>query len=176
MNFIVSIGSNLFIGTSGLITYQDEKGVNKEFFRVREIYRARSENSSYLTIDCDIKDEEGRREVKLFKNHPVANDDEVKIERTNTSVRVTRNDVSLVIQVVQLEFETFIETATDFIKNNIPKELTIDAVLDITGTFFISGHTVKATESEIIIPGGTISGNISIGTGGMYIGPNGFGI
>ena len=59
------LGSDLFYGTNGVLTVQiDNKVV--EFFRIREIYRVRSEGS-FLAVDCDIKDKDNIREIKLFR-------------------------------------------------------------------------------------------------------------
>ena len=69
MTFGIDLGSNLFIGTSGIMSVETDTGL-KEFFRIREIARARV-FGSYIVVDCDIKDGTGQREVKLFKSRSV---------------------------------------------------------------------------------------------------------
>ena len=78
MKYAIMLGSNMFIGTNGVFTVEIN-GKLKEFFKVREIFRERSEGS-YLTVDCDIKDSENKREVKLFKSRPVVVDKKIQIE------------------------------------------------------------------------------------------------
>ncbi len=100
MAYAVLFGSNLYVGTTGVLTVTDKDpstGQDKttEFFRIREIDRKRS-LGSYLVVDCDIKDPNGNREVKLFKSKPVAGSADVEVLNPGRAVEVRRADGSLV--------------------------------------------------------------------------------
>lgn len=77
MKYVIMLGSNMFVGTNGIFTVEID-GKVKEFFRIREIFRERSEGS-YLTVDCDIKDLDNEREIKLYKSRHVAGDDKIEL-------------------------------------------------------------------------------------------------
>ena len=61
MKYGIMIGSNIFIGTSGILNLETIDG-NKEFFKIRELQRIRSKGS-YIVVDCDIKEPNGNRIV-----------------------------------------------------------------------------------------------------------------
>ncbi len=63
------LAQNMFFGSNGVLNVEINSKV-VEFFKIREIYKVRSEGS-FLAVDCDIKDRDNIREIKLFKSKPV---------------------------------------------------------------------------------------------------------
>lgn len=170
------IASNVFIGTNGILS-TDVEGRPHEFFRIREIFRARSEGS-YLAVDCDIKDHEGKREVKLFKSNPVAKSDEVEVKVNKTATIACRQDGEVIIKIVQEEINTPVEEFPIVkqlmlgwpaaLKERI-KGMQIDAVIKITGNFSIGAYQLIIDENVLSINGTRIGANTKFGTGGIRL-------
>jgi hypothetical protein len=186
MNYLVMLGSDMFYGSNGVLTVQIENKL-VEFFRIREIYRARSEGS-YLTVDCDIKDNDNVREVKLFKSKPVAENDKIIYSIDHKETIVKRQDGSLIIKIEQielnntplLEFEPVKKTLSNFpptmleiIKLQL-NSITIDAVIKITGDFYAGKHHLIIGNDYSMIGGIKIGGNLKMGKGGIKLTNNGF--
>lgn len=169
MKYAVMLGSDLYIGTTGILTVT-VKGKRKEFFRIREIYRARS-SGSYLAVDCDIKDADGIREVKLFKSKLVATESDIKVTHLDQSIEVYRDDGSIIIKVEQL----------DPIEVNLPPGSpgatilkSMGAILRITGDFYAGSHHLIITENQLQVGGLTMVGNVKVGGGGLSLSESGF--
>jgi len=186
MNYLVMLGSEMFYGTTGVLTVQSgDKLV--EFFRIREIYRVLSKGS-YLSVDCDIKDNDNIREIKLFKNKPVVKDESVQVAFNIRETSARRKDKSLIIKIEQyelnntplLEFEPVKKSLSGYrpeqleqIKKEINK-ITIDGVIKITGDFFAGSHHLIITDDYSLIDGLKTSGNLIIGTRGIKLAKNRF--
>ena len=172
MKYAVVFGSDMYIGTTGVLGYEDNNGNVKEFFNIREIYRERS-NGSYLTLDVDIKDIDGSREVKLFKSKPVVESPNVIVKYEKKRTTVTREDGTIVIDVEQLEPNDPSLPHSGPVKE-ILNEYQLDAVIRITGNFAVVNYQIKATTENIQIGGTTFSGNLAVGTGGLVLRQSGF--
>ena len=140
MKYAIMLGSNVFIGTNGVFTVEIN-GKLKEFFKVREIFRERSEGS-YLTIDCDIKDSDNKREVKLFKSHPVVADENIQIEIDKKILIAKRLDGSLIIKFEQIENDNPTLPKSGPIPERL-KTNPVDAILRITGNFYAGDFKVN---------------------------------
>ena len=171
MKYAIMLGSNMFVGTNGVFTVEID-GRLKEFFRVREIFRERSEGS-YLTVDCDIKDSDNEREIKLFKSRPVAGNNRIEIESNKTHLVAKRPDGSLIIKVEQIENDNPTLPKSGPI-SNLLKQNPVDAILRITGKFYAGNFKVNIDNENMQIGGITLGGNLAVGTGGMRITPMGF--
>ena len=173
MAYAVMIGSDLFIGTTGVLTVEIE-GKMVEFFRIREIFRVRSEGS-YLAVDVDIKDLDGVREIKLAKNNPVAGDGFL-ITHNKTETRIQRANGSTVICIEQFAPDKKLIPNLERIEELIQqgKIPSIDAVIRITGDFYAGKHHLKINDKETVIGGLTLGGNISVGTAGIALTNMGF--
>lgn len=149
MSYAVLLGSNCFVGTSGILSVTANDKAT-EFFRIREIDRARS-SGSYLAIDCDIRDAEGKREIKLFKNRPVAESPDVKVLNPGGSVEVYRADGTLVIKAEVLDRDAInLDGLWAPIRDRVVAELEkIEEVLSLTGEFQAGPYRVSATPSEL---------------------------
>jgi len=174
MTYGIMLGSNLYIGTNGVLTVTDEnsstgKSQTKEFFRIREIDRKRS-HGSYLVVDCDIKDPNGNREVKLFKSRPVAASPEIEVLNPEKAIEVRRRDGSLVIRVEELGREALNIRSSDPIASAIEK---IEAILRITGDFQAGTYRVRADKNQMQVGGIVFSGNVKIGGGGLHLSEKG---
>jgi len=161
MKYGVLLGSNLFIDTFGTLSYIDENQKLKQFFKVKEIWRQRSEGS-YLALDVDVKDIDGNREIKLHNSKPVAEGD-VNCDRTETGITVRRDDGSLVIKVEQLDPSALILENRPLIMKAL-KDLALDAIIKITGGFTIQGVNVTINDETIDVGGFSMSGNFVGGT------------
>lgn len=174
MTYSVMFGSDLFIGTTGILTVTDKDpstGEDKtmEFFRIREIDRQRS-SGSYLVIDCDIKDPDGDREIKLFKSRPVAGSPEVEVLNQGKAIEVQRANGCLIIKVEEVDSDTLISTASSSVVEALAN---VKTVLRITGDFQAGPYRVRADNAKLQIGGMTISGNVHVG-GGIHLTPMGF--
>lgn len=169
--YAVIHGSDMFIGTSGILSYEID-GRLKEFFKIREIDRNRSEGS-YISVDVDIKDIDGNREVKLFKSKPVVASEDVKISYTKEQTTVRRPDGSIIIDI-------------ELLRNNDPSlpsagpvrqaldSYKLDAIIRITGNYMAGKHKVQSTTEKTTIGYITMGGNLAIGTGGIVLRDMGF--
>jgi len=171
MKYAIMLGSNMFIGTNGVFTVEIN-GKLKEFFKVREIFRKRSEGS-YLVVDCDIKDSDNKREVKLFKSNPVVADENIHIESDKGNLIATRTDGSLIIKVEQIENDNPTLPKSGPIPGLL-KTNQVDAILRITGDFYAGDFKVSMDDENMQIGGISLSGNLNVGTGGMRITQMGF--
>lgn len=171
MKYAIMIGSNMFIGTNGVFNVEIN-GKNKEFFKIREIFNERS-NGSYLAIDCDIKDSDNEREIKLFKSKPVVKEDSVTIQKSEKTLTAYRPDDSIIIRIEQLD-----STDSSLPKTGpIPQQLganPVDAILRITGDFYAGNFKVHADNSIMKVGGISLGGNLSVGTGGIRLTQKGF--
>ncbi|MFI0431029.1 hypothetical protein [Mariniflexile sp. HMF6888] len=171
MKYAIMLGSNMFIGTNGIFTVEIN-GKLKEFFKIREIFRERSEGS-YLVVDCDIKDSENKREVKLFKSKPVVADENIQIESDKKILLAKRSDGSPIIKIEQIENDNPTLPKSGPISEEL-KTNQVDAILRITGNFYAGDFKVDIDDVNMKIDGIMLGGNLSVGTGGMQITPMGF--
>ena len=169
MAFGIMIGADLLIGTNGVMVVETDSGP-KEFFRIREIDRARS-GGSYLVVDCDVKDAHGNREVKLFKSKPVAGSADVNIEKGTGFIELTRTDGSRIIRVEEVSKDDPSLPSSGPVQEYLPQ---LDGVLRITGEFVVGAHQVCATKDATRIDNLHLSGNVMIGTGGIRLRASGF--
>jgi hypothetical protein len=167
MKYAVIFGSDIYIGTTGVLGYEDNKGKVKEFFTVREVYRERSDGS-YLALNVDIKDIDGSREVKLFKSKPVVESPNVIVKCDKKRTTVTREDGTIVIDIEQLDPSDPSVPQTGPMREMLNKNQ-LEAVIRVTGNFAVGDYKVKATTENIQIGGMTIGGNLSVGTGGLVL-------
>ncbi|NJC27640.1 hypothetical protein [Neolewinella antarctica] len=171
MKYAIMLGSNMFIGTDGVFTVEIN-GTLKEFFKVREIFRERS-YGSFLVVDCDIKDIDNKREVKLFKSKPVAADENIQFGFNEKEISATRPDGSVIIKIEQLKDDDSTLPKSGPIREQL-KENPVDAILRITGNFYAGDFEVNIDNESMKIDDATVNGNLSIGTGGMQITRQGF--
>ena len=171
MNYGIILGSNLLIDTQGILKVF-ENGKQQEFFRVRELHRIRSEGS-YLVLDCDIKDYDGTREVKLFKSKPVANNPKIVVTKLDKGIKVCRDDGTTIIQVEEITVNSLPETLArsiahwrdeakrvESLQAMIKQIDTIEAFLEITGNFKAGSFNIQASQNELVIGGAKLVGNI----------------
>jgi len=171
MNCAVVFGSDVFIGTTGVMSYEQD-GKIREFFRIRELFRERSEGS-YLAVDCDIKDEQGNREIKLAKSRPVAGGGDIEVVANPSFTEVKRPDGSIIIKIAQLDPNTYKIPVVDDEVNIMLEKAQINAIIRITGKFTVGNHVVVADEEKTKIGGFTFSRNLSIGGKGIILSGNG---
>lgn len=169
--YAIVFGSDMFVGTNGILTVEIE-GKMIEFFKIREIHRVRS-IGSYLSVDCDIKDNENHREVKLAKSRPVVTSDTITVHYDHRLTHVTREDGSTVIKIEQIESDDPSLPKNGPVYNALHHE-TFDAVIRITGDFFAGPFHLKADEKILHIGGISLSGNLMVGTGGLRLTSMGF--
>lgn len=170
MLYGIILGSNLFIGTNGVLSYKEGNKIIP-FFRIREIFRERSPGS-YLAVDCDIIDNSGNREVKLAKSKPVVGSEHISVTCERGETTVIRNDGSLVIKIEQIDNEAANLPSqgpvAEFLEHN-----ELDAIIRITGDFNAGSIPISVDTDRVLVGSITIGGNLSIGSGGITISKNG---
>ena len=167
MNYGVLLGSNMMLGASGVLTVVEDDGKAKDFFRLREIDRARSEGA-YIVVDCDIKDVDNNREIKLAKSKPVATSKEISVECTKVATTVVREDGSLVIKVELLspDDESIPTLGPPKMREQINKMINeLDAVIRITGSFYAGSKLLVMDNDQMKIDQSTLACNIKSGPG-----------
>jgi hypothetical protein len=169
--YAIVFGSDMYIGTNGILTVQID-GKLVEFFRIREIFRERS-SGSYLTVDCDIKDKDNVREVKLAKSRPVVQSDIITVHYDHKETHVKRDDGSTVIRIDQIEKDDPTLPQTGPVHDALFKE-SFDAIIRITGEFYAGQHKLIVDNETLKVGGITIWGNLKIGTGGLHLTDMGF--
>lgn len=169
--YAVVFGSDMYIGTNGILTVEIN-GKLVEFFRIREIFRERS-SGSYLTIDCDIKDKDNKREIKLAKSKPVVQTEGISVHYDHKMTHVKREDGSTVIKIEQLEKNDATLPQTGPVSQALNRE-TFDAIIRITGDFYAGTHHLKVNEKTLSVGGITTSGNLLVKTGGLLLSSTGF--
>lgn len=167
MAYAVIHGSDVFIGTSGILSYELD-GKMKPFFKVREINRNRSEGS-YLSIDVDIKGVDGNREVKLFKSKAVVANDDIIIKYSKSRTTILRPDESIIIDVELLEPNDPSLPARQQVAYD-----KLDGIIRITGNYMVGEHKVHSTVDGTKIGYLSMGGNVSFGSGGLILTNNGF--
>lgn len=166
MKYAVVFGSNMFIGTTGVLSYEEE-GKLKDFFNVKEIYRERS-SGSYLAVDVDIKDADGSRIVKLFKSKPVVESSAIKVMYDKKRTYVTKEDETIVIEIEQLDTNDLSLPQSGPVAEMLNSNQ-LDAVIRVTGNFIVGDYKVVATTENTKIGGNTFDGNLAVGTSGLVL-------
>ena len=172
--YAIMLGSNMLIGTSGVMIIEDNDK-EKEFFRVREIHRVRS-SGSYIVVDCDIKDPQGNREIKLAKSRPVATSKDISVKCTKEATTVERKDGSVIIKIELLnpDDQSFPKVGPPQLKPKIDEEISkLDAILRITGHFYAGSKSLMIDNEQMKIDDSIVANNLLIGTGGIKIRSNG---
>jgi len=153
----IVLGSRLFVGTNGILTVEiGNKMV--EFFRIREFFRVLS-TGSYLTVDCDIKDKDNQREIKLFKNNPVVNPHKL--------------DGSTVIKIEQIESNDSSLPQSGSVYERLRKGR-FDPIIRITGDFYAGPFKLVINNEFLNVGGAKIIGGVSEKTGGLILTSTGF--
>jgi hypothetical protein len=171
--YAIIFGSDMYIGTNGILTVEI-KGKLVEFFRIREIFRVRS-TGSYLTVDCDIKDKDNVREIKLSKSRPIVKPENIKVHYDHKVTHVTRDDESTVLKIEQIEKEDSTLPQSGPVSEALDKE-TFDAIIRITGDFYAGPYKLEVDNKTLKVGGIEIYGNLKIGGGGIMLSSRGFGM
>lgn len=162
----VLLGSNLFIGTNGILTVEiDKRKVN--FFKIRKIFRIRA-FGFYLTVDCDIKDKDNKREIKLAKSRPVANPDKKLVFCTRKVTEVKRADGSTVVKIEEIKSDNPSLPQEGPVYERLKQEK-IDPIIRITGDFYAGPYKLSIDNKSLQVNGATIEGNLSESTGGLKL-------
>jgi hypothetical protein len=169
---VIMLGSNMYIGTDGLLKYfNGSKYI--DFFRVRELHNNR-DFDSYLAVDVDIKDKEGKREIKLAKNRPVASSlENLKIESNKTCTKVFKEDGTLIICIEQITLADESLPKEGPVRMAIESGL-IESIVRITGNFSVAGTVISMTTDELSSGnGGKLMGNLKANGDFLILHPEG---
>lgn len=169
--YAIVFGSDMYIGTNGILTVEI-KGKLVEFFRIRELFRVRSPGS-YLAVDCDIKDQDNVREIKLSKSRPVVKPENITVHYDHKVTHLTRNDESTVLKIEQIEKDDSTLPQSGPVGEALHKE-NFDAIIRITGDFFAGPFRLKVDNEALTVGGITSRGNLMIRTGGLRLTSMGF--
>jgi hypothetical protein len=169
--YAIIFGSNMFVGTNGILTVEIN-GELKEFFRIREIFSEPSKGS-HLTVDCDIKDTDNTRQIKLHKSRPVVKDDKIIVEYNQKLTHIKREDNSTVIKIEQIENNDLTLPQEGPVFEFLRKEK-LDVIIRITGNFYAGPFKLMVDNQYLRVGGITLGGNLSVRTGGLMLTSMGF--
>lgn len=162
----IVLGSNMFVGTNGILTVEiDKKEVN--FFKIRKIFRIRS-FGFYLTVDCDIKDKDNKREIKLAKSKPVANPDKKTVFCNRKLTEVTRVDGSTVVKIEEIKSDDSNLPQEGPVYDRLRREV-ISPIIRITGDFYAGPFKLVVDNESLKVGGVTMKGNLSENTAGLRL-------
>ncbi|HEV8111358.1 MAG TPA: tyrosine--tRNA ligase [Planctomycetota bacterium] len=167
----VSLGSNVFVGTTG--KFLDATAVvPKEFLRLRM-----GENAQYpegiVIIDCDIKDSTGRHNVRVRENIADADSPDIHVLATGKAVEVRLTGGALVIKVERVDRDSPVLPNWPLIRSAVSKFQGV--ILEVTGEFCVGTQRLSVTRERLNVGNVSLSGNVFIQTGGLYLRPNGIG-
>lgn len=168
----ILLGNNLYVGQPVLLVFIKDKWV--DFFKLREIHRVRS-NGSYMTIDCDIKDKDNVREIKIEKSIPRVIPKNVTTHYNHKLTYALREDGSTIIRIEQLEDDNP-AIPTDGRILDILKQLKIEieAYIKITGDFYAGDIHIIMDDSGLVCNGVTQSNCFKQGKIGLKLSSHGF--
>lgn len=166
----IILGSNMFIGDPVLIVEINGKMV--DFFKVRERFRVLS-TGSYLTVDCDIKDKDNKREVKLEKSKLVAGQETIKVIYDHKLTQVKREDGSTIIKIEHIESNDPTLPKEGPVAKKLKME-TFDSIIRITGDFYAGSNKLYIDNDSLKVNTSTFRGNLKEGKGGLLLTSSGF--
>ena len=145
MKYAFILGTSAFIVPHGVISYADHETA-KDILRIKSIYHDDQAGTS-LSIDLDIKDDDGH-EIKLNNNKAV-NAGLFKVGEERNSVKVFKNDGSLIIHVHQLDDEAAMGLELNIVAE-LERNLPI-AVIRVFGEFMAESLQISAENEKLFI-------------------------
>ena len=151
MKYAFLFGSNVFVVPGNTISYIDNILSNR-FLRIVSVHKAdpSCEKRSVLTIDADIKDNEGR--VLKITNNQSEDITNFLIHETYNRLLVSKRDGSTVLDVRQLDLKTAMS-----LEHNVVAELEVNMplhVIRIRGNFMAGGIHVEIDNEKLFIDDG----------------------
>ena len=145
MKYAFVFGTSAFIVPNGVISYADGENI-KQVLRIQSIYHDTQPNS-FLSVDLNIKDDKGNQLILAGSNREFGS--LFKVESHRDSVKVLKDDGSLLIHVHQLDDE-----AAMSLEHNITAEFEVNtplAVIRITGDFMVEDVHVIAENEKLFL-------------------------
>jgi hypothetical protein len=148
MKYAFIMGSNLFVVPSNTISFTDNEGVHR-FLRIVSFqhHKQPEQPRAVLTIDADIKDDEGQI-IRLTGNKAEEAPPYDILEQTDR-VLVTKADGTTVLDVHQLDEKTSMA-----LEHNISAELEVNrphVAIRIRGNFVLGNLHVEIDNEKLFI-------------------------
>lgn len=147
MKYAFLFGSNVFVVPGNTLSYVDNEQANR-FLRIVSVYKNDpGDQHSVLSIDADIKDNEGH--VLRITNNQSEDISNFLIHETHDRLSITKRDGSTVLDVLQLDYKTAMS-----LEHNIVAELEVNMPLHIIrlrGNFMAGGIHIEIDNEKLFI-------------------------
>ncbi|HWD87759.1 MAG TPA: hypothetical protein VG367_06500 [Mucilaginibacter sp.] len=148
MKYAFLFGSNVFVVPGNTISYVDNEQTTR-FLRIVSVHKddPEGEKRSVLTIDADIKDNEGH--VLHITNNKSDDITHFLIHETYNQLQVSKQNGSTVLDVHQLDYKTAMS-----LEANIVAELEVNMplnVIRIRGNFMAGGLHIEIDNEKLFI-------------------------
>jgi len=148
MKYAFLFGSNVFVVPGNTISYVDNEQTTR-FLRIVSVHKddPSGEKRSVLTIDADIKDNEGH--VLRITNNQSEDISNFHIQETYDRVLVNKRNGSTVLDVHQLDYKTAMS-----LEHNIVAEMEVNMPLHIIrlhGNFLAGGLHIEIDNEKLFI-------------------------
>src|SRR3569833_2886239 len=149
MKYAFLFGSNVFVVPGNTISYVDNEQTTR-FLRIVSVHKddPSGEKRSVLTIDADIKDNEGH--VLRITNNQSEDISNFHIQETYDRVLVNKRNGSTVLDVHQLDYKTAMS-----LEHNIVAEMEVNMPLHIIRLlgYFLAGGLRIEIDNEMLFIG-----------------------
>jgi len=147
MKYAFLFGSNVFVVPNNTISYIDNEQTNR-FLRIISVYKNDpGEQHSVLSIDADIKDNEGH--ILRITNNQCEDTSNFLVRETYNQLSVSKRDGSTVLDVHQIDHKTAMS-----LEHNIVAELEVNMplhVIRIRGNFMAGGIHIEIDNEKLFI-------------------------
>lgn len=147
MKYAFLFGSNVFVVPGNTLSYVDNEQATR-FLRIVSVYKnEQGEQRSVLSIDADIKDNEGH--VLRITNNQSGDISNFLIHETYDRLSITKRDGSTVLDVLQLDYNTAMS-----LEHNIVAELEVNMplhIIRIRGNFMAGGIHIEIDNEKLFI-------------------------
>jgi hypothetical protein len=145
MKYAFVFGSSAFIVPNGVISYADGENV-RQVLRIQSIYHDNQPNS-FLSVDLNIKDDKGNQVILAGSEKEFGS--LFNVEGKRDSVKVFKDDGSLLVQVHQLD-----DVSAMSLEHNITAEFEVNmplAAIRITGDFMVENLHIRAENEKLYV-------------------------
>ena len=162
MKYAFILGSNAYIASQGVVTFFEDTR-EKEFLRIRSVFKPVKDGNTELSIDLHIKNQSGTN-IDLLANKTSAM---VSIDESPGRVKIFNPDGSTMIDVHQLDAHDYMH-----LSHHITAELERYehiAVLRLFGQFMVGDHHVHIDNEKLHIDNESFAESVLIGNGGVQL-------
>ncbi|OCX52642.1 hypothetical protein BEL04_14445 [Mucilaginibacter sp. PPCGB 2223] len=162
MKYAFVLGSNAYIANQGVITFFEDTQ-EKEFLRVRSVFKPVREGNTELAVNIHIKNREGYN-IDVLDNKTM---NSTRIDDSPGRFKVFNTDGSTLIDVHQLEKHDYMH-----LSHHITAELERYehiAVIRVFGHFMVGDHRISIDNEKLFIDNESFAESVLIGQGGVQL-------